>query len=91
MREAEALLCRDAGFHSVPTRLYYVLYARFMQCRDLTEQFPLTLLLPGIKLSASFAFVFSLCAVNYGSSGHKRLLLDVLEKAGFIGCAFLFF
>lgn len=67
MWEAEALLCRDTFFHSVPIRLYHVLYVHFMQCRDLTEQFPLILLLPGIKLAASFAFVFSLCAVNYGS------------------------
>lgn len=63
-----------------------------MQCRDLTERFLLTLLLPHIMLAASFAFFifFSISAVNDGSSDHKRLLLAALEK-GFIGCAFFFF
>lgn len=94
MRESEALLCKDALFHSVPTRLYYALYVHFMQCRDVTKQFPLMLLLTGINLAPRFALLVSLSAVTYDSSGHKRLLLDVSEKEGFkgfIGCAFFFF
>lgn len=88
MWEAEALLCGDAVCHSVPTRLFYVLHVHIMLCKDLTEQLPLMLLLSAIKLATSFAFFFSLSAVNYSSSDHKRLLLNVLEKERFISCSF---
>lgn len=90
MWEAEALLCGDAVSQSVSIRLFYVLHVHIILCKDLSEQFPLMQLLPGIKLATSFAFFFSLSAVNYSSSDHKRLLLNGLEKERFISCSLFF-